>query len=147
MTENSSDKRPRTAAHRAVAAVALLFAILGIANLGRAVIAIAYASRLPDLRMTVTWPYLAARGTVWGITFALSTIGLLRLKPWGRWTALVGSTLYQVHAWIDRMAFDASDYARQTRPRDLALTVLFLVVVWGILNWPSVGRLFRRQET
>lgn len=147
MTRNGSEKRPRTAAHRALALLALLTTVLGIANLGRAVIAIGSASRLPDLPMTVTWPYLTARGAVWGIAFLACTVGLLRIQPWGRWATLAVSTLYQVHGWIDRVAFDASDYARQTRPRDLAVTILFLLAVWGLLNWPSVRRLFRRQET
>ena len=147
MTENGGQERSRTPSHRAVVLLALLTAILGIANLGRAVIAIGYANHLPDLQMTVTWPYLAARGTVWGIAFVTCTVGLLRLQPWGRWATLAVSTLYQIHSWMDRSLFDASDYARQTRPRDLALTILFLIFVWGLLNWPSVHRLFRRQET
>ena len=39
--------------------------------------------------------------------------------------ALGAIVLYQGHIWINHLLFDASDYARQTRPRDLVLTVLF----------------------
>jgi hypothetical protein len=145
VTKNGGEKPLRTAAHRAVAALALLTAILGLANLGRMAMAIRYAGRLPDLPMTVTWPYLAVKGGLWGVGFITCTAGLLRLQPWGRWATLAASTLYQLHVWIDHALFDASDYARQTRPRDLALTILFLGIVWGVLNWPTVRRIFRHQ--
>lgn len=145
MTKNDGEKR-RPPAHRAVAVLVLLVATLGLVNLGRAAIAVRYATRLPDLPMTVTWPYLAARGAIWGIAFIACAVGLFRLQPWGRWATLATSTLYQIHAWIDHLLFDASDYARQTRPRDMALTILFLVIVWGVLSWPSVRRLFRQES-
>jgi hypothetical protein len=110
------------------------------------VLAIGYATRLPDLPMTVTWPYLAVKGGLWGVAFILCAFGLLRLRPWGRWATLAASTLYQAHGWIHRILFDASDYAQRTRPRDLALTLLFLVIVWGVLIWPRVRRLFRQER-
>jgi hypothetical protein len=146
VTKNDGERSPRTAARRAVAALTLLIAMLGLSNLGRVVLAIGYATRLPDLPMTVTWPYLAVKGGLWGVAFILCAFGLLRLRPWGRWATLAASTLYQAHGWIDRILFDASDYAQRTRPRDLALTLLFLVIVWGVLIWPRVRRLFRQER-
>ena len=61
--------------------------------------------------------------------------------------ALVAATLYQVNTWFDHLLLDASDFALQNRPRDLALTLLFLILMWGSLSWPSVRRAFGpRQE-
>jgi hypothetical protein len=57
------------------------------------------------------------------------------------------ATLYQAHIWLNHLLFDASDYARQTRPRDLALSALFLAVVWGTLHLPGVRRILGISHT
>ena len=125
-----------------VLALALLALVLGLANLARAALALRYATILPDLPMTVSWAYLTAMGGFWGLVFISCAVGLMRFHPWGRWATLIVATLYQAHVWVNHLLFDASDYALQTRPRDLLLTVLFLVLVWGLLNWPGVRRVF-----
>lgn len=122
--------------------LALVILLVGLANVGRAMVALQYAIRLPDLPLTVPWSYLVLAGSLWGAVFLACTVGLMRLYPWGRWGTLVAASLYQAHVWIDRLLFDASDYARQTRPRDLLLSVLFLGLVWGVLNLRIVRRLF-----
>jgi hypothetical protein len=126
---------------------------LGLANLVRAGLALRYAALLPDLPMTVSWAYLAAMGGFWGAAFCACAVGLVRFRPWGRWGTLTATTrwgtltattLYEAHAWANHLLFDVSDYARQTRPRDLLLTALLLAVVWGLLNWPSIRKEFKR---
>lgn len=104
--------------------------------------ALRYAAPLADLPMTVSWGYLAARGVFWGIVLSACALGLLRFRPWARWGALTAATLYEAHAWLDHLLFDASDYAVRTRPLDLLATALLLGLVWGLLNWPGVRRCF-----
>jgi len=132
--------RPR----RRVVALGLLLLVLGLCNLGRGWQALRYASLLPGVPMTVTWPYLAATGCFWGAALTVCAVALFRCYPWARWAALAVTTLYQAYGWFDRLSFDASDYAIQTRPRDLLLTILLLAYVWVVLNLPSVRKEFGR---
>jgi hypothetical protein len=131
-------------AQKWVIALGLLTLVLGLANLGRAAKALRYAALLPVLPMTVSWAYLAAMGGFWGLIFAACTVGLLGLRPWGRWGTLAAVTLYEGHVWANHLLFDASEYAFQIRPRDLFLTLLLLAFVWGLLSWPSIRREFGR---
>lgn len=126
-----------------IVGLGLLMLVLGLANLGRVLLAFRLGALLPGLPMRVSWSYLAVRGGVWGIAFIACAVGLVSFRYWGRWSTLAVSTLYQVHSWVDHLLLDASDYADQARPRDLALTLLFLALVWGVLNWPNVRRVFR----
>ncbi len=127
------------------ASVILLTALVGLGNLGRAAMALHYARSLPDLPLTVPWAYLAGMGVFWGIAMTVCAAGLLLRRPWSRKATLVVATLYQAHVWLNHLLFDASDYARQTRPRDLALSLLFLVIVWALFfPWT---RLFRKGKS
>ena len=141
---------PGTDARRAVtawiprqvlASVVLLLALIGLGNLGRAAMALHYARLLPDLPLTIPWAYLAGMGVFWGIAMMVCAVGLYLRRPWSRKATLAVATLYQAHVWLNHLLFDASDYARQTRPRDLALSALFLAVVWGTLHLPGVRRI------
>lgn len=132
--------------HKGVILLGLLFLALGAANLGRAAMALRYAAPLADLPMTVSWGYLAARGGFWGVALSACALGLLRFRPWARWGALAAATLYEAHAWLDHLLFDASDYAARTRLLDLLATVLLLGLVWGVLSRPAVRRCFGDKE-
>ncbi|MBN1955986.1 MAG: hypothetical protein JW900_13180 [Anaerolineae bacterium] len=134
-----------TRPQKLVIGVGALILALGLANLVKMTIALDYAIRLPDLPMTVSWEYLAASGGAWAVLLFAAVVGLARFRPWGRWATLTASTLYAVFIWADHLLFDASEYARQTWPRDLLLTVLFLVIVWCALNWPPVRKVFRAK--
>lgn len=136
------DRDKLTPAQKWIAVLALVTLILGLGNVGRAVMAIRYAVLLPDLPLTVSWGYLAAMGAFWAIGFVACVIGLLRLRPWGRWVTLAAVTLHQAHAWVNHLLFDASEYARQTWPRDLLLTLLLLTLFWISLNLRSVRDAF-----
>lgn len=131
-----------------MAGAVLLIAAVGLGNLGRAVMALRYARALPDLPLTVPWAYLAGMGVFWGIALLACAVGLQLRRPWSRKATLAVATLYQAHVWLNHLLFDASDYARQTWPRDLVLSVLFLVVVWALLfPWMrgSAGEKSRRE--
>lgn len=126
----------------------LLPLALGLGNLARMGEAVYFAVRLPDLPMTISWTYLAAMGGFWGVAFIACAVGLARFRAWGRWGTLAAVTLYEVHVWLNHLLFDANEYARLIRPRDLVLTALLLATVWGGLNWPSVRKAFvQRHET
>ena len=135
-----------SAAQKWVVVLIVITLALGASNLGKAVVALHYARRLPDLPTTVSFGYLAAVGGFWGVAFVVCSLGLSRFWAWGRWSTLVAVTVYQVHVWINHLLFDASDYARQTRPRDLVLTGTLLLVFWVSLNLPAVRRAFRQRD-
>ena len=124
--------------------LALLVLALGLANLGRAGVALRYDALLPDLPLTVPLTYLAVMGGLWGVVLTTCAVGLVRFRPWGRWGTLAAVTLYEAHVWGNHLLFDGSDYARQTRPRDLLLTLLLLAFTWGLLNLHSVRKTFSR---
>jgi hypothetical protein len=119
---------------------------LGLGNLARAVLALRYDAILPNLPMRVGLVYLAAMGGLWGLIFVVCTAGLARFHHWGRWATLAAATLYQAHVWLNHFLFDANDYARQVWPRDAALTLLLLLSIWGPLNWPSIRKVFQKND-
>jgi hypothetical protein len=140
-------RRPRpkfTRAQRWVIVIGLLVLVLGLGNLGRAGVALRYNALLPDLPMTVSLGYLAAMGVFWGVALTVCTVGLIRFRPWGRWSTLTAVTLYEVHVWINHLLFDASDYARQTRPWDALVTLALLALMWGSLSLRSVRETFHK---
>jgi uncharacterized membrane protein (DUF2068 family) len=125
--------------------IGLLVLALGLGNLGRAGVALRYSALLPDLPMTVSLEYLAAMGAFWGVVLIACAVGLMRFRPWGRWSTLVAVTLYQAHVWINHLLFDASDHARQTRTWHALVTVFVLALVWGSLSLRSVRKTFERE--
>jgi hypothetical protein len=134
-----------THSQQLIAVLALTMLALGLGNLARIVMALRYAAQLPDLQMTTSWAYLAVMGGFWCVVFLVCMVALMRLWPWGRWTVLVATTLYQAHTWVNHFLFDANERARQLWPRDAALTLALLVLVWVVLNWPSVRREFQAK--
>lgn len=130
--------RPR----RWVVGLATIVLIVGLANLARGGLAIAYAIRLPELPMTVHWEYVAATGLFWGLMLTVCSFSLAGFYRWARVATLTVATAFQTHVWVNHLLFDANDYARRTWPRDLVLTALFLAIVWGMLSWPRIRREF-----
>jgi hypothetical protein len=139
-------RRKLTLAQKWVIGLGLLTLMLGLGNLGRAVMALRYAARLPDLPLTVALSYLAAMGGFWLVIFCICAVGLVCFRVWGRRSALAAVTLYQAHVWINRFLFDASDYARQTRPCNLMLTLLLLVLFWGSLSLREIQSTFVKEN-
>lgn len=126
--------------------IALLL-ILGTANVGRAVLAARYSTRLPDLPLTISLDYLAAVGGFWGVTFIICAIGLSLFREWARRSTLAAVTVYQINVWTNQLLFGISDYNRQTLPRDVVLTVICLLLFWIPLHLPPVQQLFRRSRS
>ena len=138
------ERKRLTRAQKWVVYLSVVVLGLGLANVGRAGTALAYRARLPDLEMTVSWAYLAVMGSVWGVVFLACLVGLLGFRRWGRWSTLVAVVVYEIHVWGNHLLFDANEYARSLWPRDLALTLLLLILIWGTLSWPSVRATFKR---
>ena len=139
-------QRKLTGAQQWVIVLSILPLALGLGNLARAALALRYDTILPDLPMRVGLTYLAAMGGLWGLIFITCAVGLVRFHRWGRWTTLAAATLYQSHVWLNHFLFDANDYARQVWPRDAALTLLMLISIWGPLNWPSIRKVFQKND-
>ncbi len=135
-----------TAAEKWVVVLIGITSALAAANLGKAVVALRYASSLPDLSMSASLSYFTAMGGFWGVVFVLCTAGLSRFRNWGRWSTLAAVTLYQANVWVNHLLFSASDYARQTIPRNLALTAVLLLIFWVSLSVPAVRRAFADGE-
>jgi hypothetical protein len=125
--------------------ISVLVLALGLGNLGRAGVALRYDAHLPDLPMTVSLGYLSAMGAFWGAVLVACAVGLARFRSWGRWSTLAAVTLYQVHVWMNHLLFDASDYARQTRPWHALVTLVLLALIWGSLSLGSVRRTFESE--
>jgi sulfite exporter TauE/SafE len=132
-----------TRPQRWAATLGILVLLLGLGRLGRAGVTLRTATLLPDLPLTIPLEYVVVVSTFWGVSLVICGLGLIRFRPWSRWAAPISVTLYQANSWLDRLLFDASDYAFQTRPRDLVLTALLLAFVWGLLHLPSVRGVFR----
>jgi hypothetical protein len=142
-------RRKLTSAQKWVVGLGLLVAVLGLINLGRMAMALRTARILPELPMSVSYSYLAVTGGFWGVVLVACAVSLLRFYRRARWATLAAATLYEIHTWVNRLLFDASDYARQVRLQDLALTILFLAFTWILLNVPFGRRVFapEYQET
>jgi hypothetical protein len=51
-----------------------------------------------------------------------------------------------MNVWANRLLFSVSDYARQTVPRDVVLTVTLLLLFWMPMHLPSIRQLFKRTR-
>ena len=129
-------------AEKWVLVMTALTLVLGLANVGRAVVALRYAAQIPGLETRMPLTYAAGTGLFWGTSLVICAGGLFGAREWGRASTLVTVTLYQAHVWLNRLQFDASNYARQTRPRDLVLTGALLLLYWGTLSLRPVRHVF-----
>ncbi|HET90034.1 MAG TPA: hypothetical protein ENN99_04725 [Chloroflexi bacterium] len=135
-------KKPLTTAQKGIVLLGLLVLTLGLANLARAIAALWYNATLPATT-TVPLTYLAAMAGCWGVLFVAAAVGLMRFRSWSRRGTLIAVTLYQTHVWINHALFDANEYARQTQPRDMALSLLLLTIIWGTLSLPRIQEVFK----
>lgn len=110
--------------------LALLFLLVGLANLARAVAGWYLLPVMDDAPLSVPLPLLIAAYTLWGAAF----VGMAgfwwqrsRLRRGG--PALPLALAYQGFTWLLRLLGDRSAYARQLWGRDVVLTVIFLALV------------------
>lgn len=144
MGAGPTSKRPRR-----VTLFSLAVLLLGSGlNLARAAWAWRQANALADLPRSTSMSMSLLVGTslVWSFVFVACSLGLWRLRPWGRTGTLVAVTLFHVHIWFNHVVFDRSDYARQVWPFAIFHTLATLLVVWGFLCWPAVRRLYKQER-
>ena len=85
---------------------------------------------------------LLLTGTVWAVGFGAAAFGLYRLQRWARLWTMAAIALYQANLWLIRLSFEKSPDEPLTRPADAAIAILSIAVVWGVLSWPSLRRMF-----
>jgi hypothetical protein len=136
--------RPTSVTLLALAVLSLAaFHLLGVVSGGQRY---TFLSTLP---LSLPPAYVVIGNAVWGTVFGVMAVGLWRLRHWGRVGTLIAFSLYVAHAWLERLLFARSDYARVTAPYALALDLLGLGLVWGVLLRRTVRQQFsgRRPTT
>jgi hypothetical protein len=118
--------------------------VLTVSALGLARFALAWS--LPPLPLTVAPWYLALSGGVWGLLGLTAACGLFLGAGWApgltRWAGLALTAWH----WGDRILFLRSDYARQSWPAALALSVMALGFVFWSLSRAGVRRFFEERR-
>ena len=114
----------------------LLFLLIGLANLGRGVMAFRLWPHLRDWPMRVDLRWIGAAYLLWGLLF-VGTAWLLRRSRLAllMWPVALA---YEGFVWALALLTEQNDYQQQIRPRNLWLSLLFLMMV-AYLARPSTG--------
>lgn len=120
----------------------MLYAVLGIANVARGLLAIGVN---PVLAGTTSLPFwlLGLVYLIWGVAFLVCDAVALRRPDRARRSLRLCAVAYQATVWIIRVLGDVSTYARRLWLRDALLSLLFLVSVF-VLTGLSARRPRRR---
>jgi len=129
---------------RGVTWLALAVLLLSAVNLLRAIRVFSGPDHLAQLNLSVSPAYLGVSGLAWAAVLGAAASGLWRLQPWGRWLALGAVSLFHLNAWLNRLAFEVSTYARQVWPWEALVSVLAVGLTWAVLWRPSVRDAFQR---
>jgi hypothetical protein len=122
--------------------IALGMLSLAAFNAWRAILVVRQLEYLRGLSLEGPALVLALTGLGWAAGFGVAAIGLYRLRRWARLWTMAAIVLYQANLWLVRLVFEKSPDEPVTRPADAALAVLSIAVVWGVLSWPSMRRMF-----
>ena len=117
--------------------------LLAAWNAGQAAVAVQQLALMRSLGVSAPGEILIVTGATWAIGFLLAAIGLWRLKAWGRHWLLIAIVAYQLQLWIARFTLERSSYEALTRPADLAVSIISVLIVWGCLFLPKIRRAFR----
>jgi hypothetical protein len=123
----------------------LVVAVLLLAawNAGQAAVAAQQLSFMRSLGVGVPGEIAIVTGATWAIGFLIATLGLWRLKAWGRHWTLIAIVAYQLQIWIERFTLERSSYEALTRPATVAFSIGSIAIVWFILFLPKIRRAFR----
>jgi len=122
--------------------IALGVLSLAAFNAWRAILVVLRFEYLRGLSLEGPALALALTGIVWAAGFGAAAIGLYRLRRWARLWSMAAIALYQANLWLIRLSFEKSPDEPLTRPADAAIAILSIAVVWGVLSWPSLRRMF-----
>jgi hypothetical protein len=120
---------------RTVTLLAALVFLLGLIQVARAVALFLRRDLLAQFNLSIPLPYAIGSAMIWGVLLGVAAFGLWRLAYWSWSLTLVGVTASQAQAWLDRCLFARSDYAQTSIGFDLGITVIVLVLTWGVLWW------------
>jgi hypothetical protein len=127
----------------AVTVLAVAVLLLAAANLIRFAQTLEQAEFMHSLGLGGPLIALAATGAVWTVGFGAAAVGLYRLRRWAwRWM-LAAIVVYQVNVWLIRLIYEKSAAEAESRPADAVLSLLSIILVWAVLLWPGVRRVFR----
>ncbi|MEJ5311735.1 MAG: hypothetical protein WHX52_18385 [Anaerolineae bacterium] len=113
--------------HWRVLAIAIVWAIFGVANLVRAGMAAYIAPALAEYPPSVPLLLLGSVYGLWGAIFLAAAIITWRRKSSGGAFGL--ALAYQAVLWMLNLFGYRSAYARSLWPRDLLLTLIFLALI------------------
>lgn len=120
---------------RTVTLLAALVFLLGLIQVARAVTLFLRRDLLAQFNVSIPLPYAIGSAMIWGVLLGVAAFGLWRLAYWSWSITLVAVTASQAQAWLDRWLFARSDYAQTSIGFDLSVTVIVLVLTWGVLWW------------
>ncbi len=120
-----------------------LFLLIGLVNLGRGVMAFRLWPHLRDWPMRVDLRWVGAAYLLWGLLF-VGTAWLLRRS---RWTPLMWpvALAYEGFVWAMILLTERNDYQQQIRPRNLWLSLLFLLAVAYLTRRPPWAIRYSRR--
>lgn len=120
---------------RTVTLLAALVFLLGLIQWTRAVTLLLRRDFLAQFSLSIPLPYAIGSAVLWGALLGLAAFGLVRLAGWSRILTLVAVTALQAQTWLDRWLFARSDYAQTSIGFDLSVTMVILILTWGIVGW------------
>ncbi|MBN2390684.1 MAG: hypothetical protein JXR84_08175 [Anaerolineae bacterium] len=124
-----------------VIAIIIVWIAFGAANLLRAGMTVYIAPALAEYPPSLSLPLLASVYGLWGVIFLAAAVIAWRRKSISSGT-LGLALLYQAVLWIMNLLSYRSTYTRSLWPRDLFLTLIFLVLVALLAGY---DRLFKKK--
>lgn len=125
----------------------VLYAVLGIANIARGILAWVAVSALTTRQLSLPLPLVGAIYVVWGL--ALPAAGLAYSRRPGRRTRILAraaAIMYQATVWTVRFLGDRASYSQQLWARDAVLSLLFIVLVLVLTGFPDHRQPSYRQR-
>lgn len=132
----TSHRRPKLVT--ALSLGVLTLAMLQLARFGLSL-------SLPSLPLSVPPIYLTLTGAIWGSGALVGAWALYTGRSWAPSFARWGFIAYALWYWADRLLLVRSDYARQTIPASIAISVVLLIVGFWVLQVPKVRRYYREE--
>ncbi len=130
-----------------VTLLALAVLLFAAYNAWRVITVLQQIDFMRSLALDVQAALLIAIGGTWSIGFSLASIGLWRLKEWGRRWMLIAIAAYQIEIWIERLTLERATYEQLTRTANAIVSVLIVLLVWGFLFLPKIRRAFKTEQT
>jgi hypothetical protein len=128
-----------------VTLLALAVLLFAIYQAWRAIAAMQQIDFMRSLGLETQAALLISIGAAWSIGFALASIGLWRLKGWGRRWMLIAVAAYTIEIWIERFTLERTSYEQLTRPVNAIVSVLIVLLVWGFLFLPKIRQAFKTE--